>query len=97
VSRRPGSQKLLTFLWPPAHPFCMNLWGYDRLRPDAASAVKGSDVGGATRSASLAVRLRAVRNRRRASRLSGATALVAWIAGLAAILVMVGGSVLNLR
>jgi len=50
-----------------------------------------------TEPATLMQRLQVVRNKRTASQLSNATIWAAWIGGLAAILTVVGGSVLSLR
>ena len=46
-------------------------------------------------SATLEQRLRAIRNRRTASRLSRATTLAGWIAGLTALMIVVVASLLN--
>lgn len=50
-----------------------------------------------TAAATLTQRLQVVRNKRMASRLSNATTWAYWIVGLAAILTVIGGSVLSLR
>ncbi len=63
--------------------------------PLRASGVTRSST--LTGPATLTQRLQVVRNKRRASQLSNATTWAAWIGGLAALLTVVGGSVLSLR
>jgi len=59
---------------------------------DVAASV--AQIGGLAGPGTLEERLQAVRNKRTASRRTQAITLVAWIAGLAALLTVVGSSLL---
>lgn len=63
--------------------------------PTRSSSARAS--GGLLAAMTLEVRLRTIRKRRLASRLSGVSASALWIAGFAALVILVSAEILNIH